>query len=165
MKIASKFTIFALAFNNMDIIKKILPVLIGMLSGILLVIFADNLVELIYPIPENIDPNNELQLAEYIKDMPASAYLVLIINYALAALAAGLIATAISKKNNKGLRTTSPVPAIICGGILTVAGFVNALNLSHPTWFVALCLVTSLPFAYTGYWVLRRRRKTDPLSL
>lgn len=148
----------------MDVIKKILPVLIGILSGVLLVRFGEAIIEFVYPMPENLDINNEAQLADYIKDMPAGAYIMLLANYALSAFAAGLIATAIAKKNNRGLRHTTLRPAIICGGILTIAGFVNAVTLPHPWWYAAMCLMVCIPSSYLGFLMLRRRKPAEEIS-
>ena len=82
--------------------------------------------------------------------MPKAALVLLLVVYAIASLSGGIIATIISGK-------TKSSPAISVGIVLTLLGVYNTWVLPHPTWFNIINAVLYLPFAYLGYFALKRK--------
>lgn len=118
----------------MQISKYILPVVVGAMSGMMLITISQTKIVVAY--------GNEV--------MPDTAYWVLVGVYAVCSFCAGLIATAIAQRD-------TAIPAVVVGTVLTLAGIYNMLHLTHPGWFVAGNIVAYLPFAYLGYLLIRKK--------
>ena len=134
----------------MAVTKYVLPVVVGAMSGMILITLGEMGVHHLYPLPAGIDLYDADSVARYMKTLPASAYVFLLINYAICSFFAGLIATLVAKR-------TTIRPAIVVGIVLTLAGVYNAVNLPHPVWFTILNLVLYMPMAYIGYFLVREK--------
>lgn len=119
----------------MGFTKYILPVVAGVMSGVILMTFGEVKVETIYG-------TGGL--------MPDAAFMILIAMYAAGSFLAGVIATVIAQR-------TTAIPAVVAGIALTLAGIYNMINLPHPQWFGIVNLVAYLPFAFVGYLLLRKK--------
>lgn len=119
----------------MGFTKYILPVVAGVMSGVILMTFGEVRIETTYGAGGV---------------MPDSAFMILIAMYAVCSLITGIISTAVAE------RTTS-IPAIVSGITLTLAGIYNMLHLPHPLWFSIFCLLAYLPFTYAGYLLIRKK--------
>lgn len=127
-----------------------------MLTGIALIFTGESVLGPADLESKNVDLNDKEQLAAYIDKLPASAYALLLLNYAVAAFIAGLVATSITRRYNRKVATPAR-PAIVCGVLLTVAGISNALALPHPLWFVICNVFIYLPMAFAGYTLVRKK--------
>ncbi len=119
----------------MGFTKYILPVVAGVMSGVILMTFGEVKVETIYG-------NGGL--------MPDAAFMILIAMYAAGSFLVGAIATAVARR-------TTAIPALVAGITLTLAGIYNMIHLPHPQWFGIVNLVAYLPFTFAGYLVLRKK--------
>jgi hypothetical protein len=119
----------------MGFTKYILPVVAGVMSGVILMTFGEVRVETIYG-------NGGL--------MPDTAFMILVAMYAAGSFLAGVISTVVAQR-------TTAIPAVVAGITLTLAGIYNMMHLPHPKWFGIVNLVAYLPFAFAGYWVLRKK--------
>lgn len=83
----------------------------------------------------------------FVESMPASAYIILALGYALGSLVGGFVAGKIAGGSTAGF-----VPAIAIGVLLTLLGVINFFVTmpGSPAWAIVLCLVTYLPFAALG---------------
>ncbi len=132
----------------MQITKYILPVVVGIILGAILINQGENLVIKFYPLPPGINQHDKEAIAIALKQMPLSAFLFLLVNYALCSLIAGVISTLIAKR-------TTLIPAIVVGIFLTAGGLFNVISIKHPMWFSILNLFIYLPFTYLGYMAVR----------
>lgn len=133
---------------HMAVTKYVLPVVVGAMSGMMLITFGEIAIHHLYPMP-GVDLYDADSLAKGMKTMPANAFALMLVNYALCSFFAGLIATLVGRR-------TEARPAIIVGIVLTLAGIYNAINLPHPAWFYT-CVLVYLPSAYLGYLTVRRK--------
>jgi hypothetical protein len=76
-------------------------------------------------------------------EAPAGALLVVVFGWMLGSFAGGFVTTRIARR--RGV-----VPALVLGGLLTLAGIANNLMLPPPAWFWILSLIVFLPMAYLG---------------
>src|SRR6185503_18566227 len=83
----------------------------------------------------------------FVESMPASAYVILALGYALGSLVGGFVAGKVSRGSGPGF-----LPAMAVGGFLTLMGVINFFVSmpGSPLWAIVLCLVTYLPFAALG---------------
>ncbi len=103
----------------------------------------------LYPVPEGLDLADELAMEKHIASLPIGAFLMVLLSYALGALAAGFTSAKLSKPHGR-------VPALICGVVLTILGLINLLMIPHPIWFWLAALSVFIPFSYLGFILTRK---------
>lgn len=108
--------------------KKVIAVLAGLLSGGILMTFVQKLGHVLYPQPETMDPNDMIQLAEYVKTAPFMALFFVILSYAAAALIAGWVSSLIAWDRKR-------VYALICGAVFLIQSLFMMASLPTPLWF------------------------------
>ena len=140
----------------MGVTKYILPVVVGVLTGMLLILLGENYLHSLYPSAEGVDFSDKTQLAAYIRTLPDSAFVFLIINYAISSFLAGLTATLTARR--VALR-----PALVVGIVLSVGGLYNIFTISQPLWVSLFSMLVYLPFSYFGYLAIRK--KDSPASI
>jgi hypothetical protein len=111
--------------NSKQIFLGILALIAGILAGGMVVVTVEALGHRVYPFPADLDLNDPKALGEYIAQLPAGAFLFVLLAYALGALAGSMVASLI------GGRT----PGIIVGALLCLFGFLNLAMIPHPIWF------------------------------
>ncbi len=135
----------------MDIKKYILPVVAGVMSGMILQTFGEQYIHSLYPLPPGVGLDNPKALEAYIAGLPAAAFLMLLVNYALCSCIAGVVSTLVGGRN-------TIVPAAIAGGIILLGGIFNIVIMPHqPYWFSACSLLSHPLFALLGYQLAKSK--------
>jgi hypothetical protein len=134
----------------MQVTKYVLPVVIGAMSGMILITRGEMVIHNMYPLPPGTDLYDTDSLAKAIKLMPTSAFLFLLANYILCSFLAGIITSLVANR-------TASRPAFIVGIVLTLAGLYNVVALPQPVWFSVLNLLVYLPLCYLGYLTVRKK--------
>lgn len=132
----------------MQITRYILPVVVGSMVAMMLIMLGETGIIKMYPLPPGINQSDSEAIAQALAKMPLSAFIFLLVNYAVCSFLAGVIATLIAKR-------VTIRPAIVIGIILTISGLYNVVSIKHPMWFSILNLFIYLPFVYFGYLVVR----------
>jgi hypothetical protein len=83
-------------------------------------------------------------MADFVANMPAGAYVLLLAGYALGSFAAGFVMRVIS-------RSESQLLALIIGAIGTFGWIANVAMIPHPLWLVIAGLFVYFPFALLGH--------------
>lgn len=130
--------------------KRVLPVLAGVLTGMLIIFVIETLGHMVYPIEMNLETATPEAKAAFLKNIPPAAIAIVIIAWALGAMAAGIVSTLVSKENSSN-------PALKSGGILLGFGIINMIMVPHPIWFWIAGILVYLPFAWLGYKIVVRR--------
>lgn len=129
----------------MKIRSYILPVVAGTMTGMILQVMGEKMIHSIYPVPEGTRLDNKEEVAAYITTLPVSAFLLLLLNYAVCTMIAGVVATLITPDNARR-------PAIVVGSIITLGGMFNiALMPFQPLWVSVLSLLLFIPSAILGH--------------
>jgi len=134
----------------MKIASYILPVIIGAVVGILVISAGEMYLHHLFPLPPGTDENDAHSLSIAIKQMPAKAFELMLVNYMLSSFLAGFFATLVAKR-------TQMIPAVVVGVVLTLSAIFDLIMLPHPLWFSVANLVVYVPFAYFGYLVIRKK--------
>jgi len=132
--------------------KYVLPVVVGAVTGVILISLGERLLQFKYPLaPEML--GDKASLARAIAAMPKEAFQLLLVNYAVASLGAGIVATLIAGRKNM-------LPAIITGILITLGGVFNNFSIpGQPQWFAVSNLFLYIPFALLGYFLVRKMEK------
>jgi hypothetical protein len=121
------------------------------MSGMMLTVFGEMGIHHFYPPPAGISLENKIALSEYIASMPAKAFLLLLTNYAVCSLIAGIVATMVAGRNTK-------IPAIFVGILISLGAIFNILKMPpQPVWFVALSILLHIPLTLSGCYIARKK--------
>jgi hypothetical protein len=103
--------------------------------------------------PKNLEYMSAADRAQYFGSMPMGAYLTVYLGYLLGSFAAGWMVTKVGQ-----IREGIIWPLIV-GGLLTIGGCLNFFVWlpGQPTWFVALSMLTYIPFSILGYFLAKGR--------
>jgi len=112
-------------------VRKILAVLGGLFSGVIMITIVEKLGHYLFPRPSGINDNEMEALKQYVETAPVMALLFVILGYALGALIAGFVATKIAGDHKKTY-------AVICGVIFLLQGIYMMYILPTPIWFWVL---------------------------
>jgi len=112
-------------------LRQILGVIAGIIAGSVCVWAVETINHTIYPFPPGMKTNDMDSFKAYVENLPVLGKLIVILGYALGAVAAGFISTKIA-------RNGKPVAAIICGLIFLSFTIYNMYVLPTPVWFWVL---------------------------
>lgn len=134
--------------------RKILAVVVAIIlaTGIFLIFqMVATSTLFIHESPKNLEYMTSTEKAAYFGSFSTGGYITLLLGFFLGALAAGWIATKISKQRD------SLILPLIVGIVLTLAGIVIffAILPGWPAWFILVCLVGYTPFAMIGHRIAR----------
>ena len=132
----------------MAITKYVLPVVVGAMAGMILISFGEMGIHYIYPLPAGLSFRDKAALATVMMQLPVTVFVLLLVNYAFSSFIAGCICSLIAGRN-------TPIPAIVVGIALTMAGLFNLFTIPQPIWFCILSLIIYLPFTCLGYLIAR----------
>jgi hypothetical protein len=134
----------------MTITKYVLPVVVGAMSGMILIVLGEKGIYIKYPPPADTDFYDADSLAKYIRLLPVNAFVLLLINYTVCSFIAGVISTLVAKR-------TSLIPALVVGIALTLSGLYYIFTMPQPVWYSVASLFTFIPFTLLGYLLIRKK--------
>jgi hypothetical protein len=143
------------------ITKYVLPVVVGSMSGMILITMGAMLMHKQYPLPAGTDLYDADSLALAMKQMPSGYYICLLVNNSVCSFLAGLIASLVSGR-------ISAVPVFIVGFVLTLSGLYYNVVLPYPMWVCAANLLVYIPLAWLGYFAVKQRpaaENNDPMRI
>ncbi|OGT48397.1 MAG: hypothetical protein A3F17_04810 [Gammaproteobacteria bacterium RIFCSPHIGHO2_12_FULL_41_15] len=126
--------------------RKTLSIIFGILSAFVVISLIEMINHILYPMPANLNPNEMQAIQEWIKTLPALAYLIVLLAYFMGSVVGGAIARLIHRN--------SMATAITVGCVMFLAGVANFLMIRAPVWFAVICLLTYVPSACFGAWIV-----------
>ncbi|MBI1306291.1 MAG: hypothetical protein GC181_06725 [Bacteroidetes bacterium] len=130
--------------------KRILSVLAGVATGVFLISISEMVNHHFYPPPAGFNPNDKEAIAAFMKTLPESAFIGLLIGWLISVFGAGAISALVAK-------TVWKKTVLITGSILLLAAIANMVMIPHPFWLKVAVLVTYLPVCYLGGWLVAGR--------
>ena len=127
----------------------VLPVVAGVMSGMILQVLGEKLIHMIFPAPAGLDVQNKEAIAAYMSQVPTVEFVFLLVNYAICSFVAGAVATFVVGREHRS-------PAIIVGSLITLGEVLNVVMIPQPIWFSALSLLSHLQMALLAYKVFGR---------
>ncbi len=131
-------------------VRIIIGVIAGLVIGVLVIYAIESLGHRLYPLPPGVDLEHPEAMGEWIETLPAGAFAIILAAFVGGSFAGGLVSTLIARDR--------PVPALLVGGLLTVAGIANVMMIPHPLWFTIVSVLVYLPAAWLGARVVPLRQ-------
>ena len=122
--------------------RKVLGTIAGMIAAIIVIMLVQSVSHLMFPLPEGLSAQDKAGLREHFQSLPTTAFLMVILAYALGSLAGGFVSAMVSKVRY--------MPALVIGGLLTLGGIANGMMIPQPLWVTIVSLLTFIPSAYLG---------------
>jgi len=123
--------------------RRVLSVIAGVLTGILLVFIGDGASHSLLPPPARINFHNREEFIKYVSTIPVHGFILMLAFWLLAAFFGGFVS---SKINNANWKRSS----IITGTILLAATVLNLFMIPHPIWMVISAVALTIPAAWLG---------------
>ena len=128
--------------------KRILAVVVAILAAMAVIMGFETLSGVLFK-----TPNEPKSIAEMMANMPAAAYLWLLLGYVVSSFIGGLVATYISGRNQAQ-------PSIIVGAVLLVGGIMNFIKIPyHPVWVMITGVLLFIPCAWLGYLLAKQKKE------
>ena len=124
-------------------IRSILTVIVGILSGSATVWVLQLAGHRLYPAPAGVDLNNIEALKQYVATAPTGMLLSVLAAWAGGAFVGGLVAALLSE-SRRGLH------ALAVGALQTAFAVAQFTMIPHPLWFMILGVTIFLPLAGLG---------------
>jgi len=128
-------------------LRRILGAVLGLVAAFITISLSQLAMALVIKPPTFEMMSDPAAMRAFVESMPASAYVILALGYALGSLVGGFVAGKVSRGSGPGF-----LPAMAVGVFLTLMGVINFFVSmpGSPLWAIVLCLVTYLPFAALG---------------
>ena len=137
-------------------IRSALVLFAGVVAAVLVVMLMDQVVGRVYPLPPDTDIRNPESLRQAIAGLPAGAFVLLCVGWALAAGVGAYVAARLATH-------ARAIHGLIVALFVLVATLANLMRIPHPVWmwpaaiilipllgWVATKLVTRSPAALAG---------------
>jgi hypothetical protein len=124
-------------------LRKILGVVAGLLTGVIVVYIGDATSHRLYPPPPNIADMGRTALGEFVMTIPTYILVIMLLFWMLSTFLGALVTSLITRPKWR-------TPSMITGAILMAASITNMAFIPHPTWMLIAAIVLYLPAAYFG---------------
>jgi hypothetical protein len=127
--------------------RKILAVVVAMIIAVAIIWVAYMISTMNAPFyPKNMEYMSRDDMAAYMRTVPISTFITVLIGYALAAFAGGFIATKMGRRWSSGMSL-----ALFVGILLTMGDGLNVWAWPQPGWFILTSLIIFIPISLIGY--------------
>lgn len=123
---------------------KLWPVVAGLLTAFIAMIFFEFINSFIYPLPADLDIMNPEAVWAFTASLPWTAYILVFVGWVLGAFKAGCVTTYLSKEREYKL-------SFLVGVLLTLGGIANNLMIGHAMLFNIIALPMFIVFTYLGH--------------
>jgi hypothetical protein len=125
-------------------VRKVFAVLFGLIAGSFTVWAVEKAGHRFYPPAATVDVNDPESMRRMVAEMPAWAFVWVLLAWAAGALVGGFIAAKLAPSSKMRY-------AWIVGGLQLLAGVATILMIpGHPVWFILTGLALFLPAAWLG---------------
>ncbi len=126
-------------------IRSIVSILIALFTAVIIIFLVEYLSHKLYPMPENLDYNDYDALGSWIKSLPLSAMIIVILGWFVGSFTGAYIVSYIDEFS--AIRSTAVV-----GTLLLVSTIINLVQVPHPNWMSFVGVVSILSGTYLGHW-------------
>lgn len=134
----------------MSISKFILPVVAGVMSGMILQVLGERGIHALFPVPATLGMSGKESLTLFFSQVPTSFYILMILNICLVTFVAGAVSTFVYSR-------VSYLPSIIVGIIISFGEMYSLAKIEgNPVVFSILCVALHLPMAWLGYYITKK---------
>lgn len=135
-----------------EILRNTLAAMAGALTGIMLIMLAELFTSRLYPVPAGVPPRDKAAMAEFIRTLPPTALLLILVGYFAGVFGGAWIAGRLSV-------TQARRQALMVVALFLFASLMNLFSFPHPAWFWAANLATVIG---AGWLALKRLPPASP---
>jgi len=125
-------------------VRKILALIAGFLTFIIVVTIVQVINGLIFGMPKPETLNSPEAMQAYVSSMPTGSFLGLLVSYIVGSFSSGYLMKVISKWDSMLL-------PLVMGLIGTCGWAYTITQISHPIWVTIAGFLSYLPFTFLGY--------------
>jgi len=123
--------------------KYVLPVVAGVMSGMMLLRVGERAIHAANPPAAGLNLENKAELEQYIAALPSSAFVMMTALYIFCTALAGTIARLVSGGSNRA--------PLVAGIFITLAAVLNVAMIPvQPLWFSVVSIIVVIPAALAG---------------
>lgn len=124
--------------------RKILGFIAVLVLANIVIITSQMISGMIFGMPADLDRNDPASMGKYISTLPVTAFLFVLVGYAVGYFFGGFVMQKIARAGSLWL-------PLILGGLGTLGWIMNVAMLPHPMWIVVLGFLCFIPFAIFGH--------------
>jgi hypothetical protein len=125
--------------------KSILAILAGVFTSIIIIYLIEMISHKIYPVPPGLNQRDPVIMEEWIKLMPISSLILVVVAWFLGAISGSCVASKVDESR-------ATFCSVIVGLFLLFATLVNLGDFPHPLWMWILGIVAVI----SGTWLGRK---------
>lgn len=133
------------------ILRSVLAVLAGVAVAAIVVAIVEAISTLVYRAPPGLNLADAAAMREFIRDLPAGAFVFVLVGWALGTLTGAWTAARIANRSHL-------VHGNIIGTLLLGTGVANMLMLPHPAWVWVIGVIAFVACGYAGGRLAARTR-------
>ena len=107
-----------------------------------------------HPLPDGLDVTDKEAMTEYIKTLPAMAYVMVLLAHILGSIGGAWVASIVADSHERKI-------AIGIGTFLLVMGAITLFTIYHPTWFMIADILVYIPCALLGHAFYNMRKSRN----
>ncbi len=130
-------------------LKDVFAGILGVAIAVAIVFVSDQLGDMLYPVPPDLDSGNLEALGRHIATLPAAAFLLVIAGRVIATFVGAVVAGRI------GDAPAWMYPTVV-GGFVFAATTAVIIAIPHPHWFSAVLLASILASAWLAWRVAKK---------
>jgi hypothetical protein len=137
-------------------VRSILSIVAGIVLAVVVIFAFQIVVMAVYPLPAGTDRTDSESMKKAIAAMPAGAFAILLVGYAVGTCAGAWLAATIARR-------APVVHGLIVGAFFLFGNIANVAMLPHPLWYVVVSMLLFLPVAWVGArWAAARKYAASP---
>lgn len=128
--------------------RKILAVVVALIVAFAVIMIVQMANSVVVSPPSADVMRDPVRLREFLRTLPMTAYVVVLLGYVLGAFAGGFIVTKMSRRESPGIALP-----IVIGAILEIGAILNFFVMlpGQPIWFIVVSLLIMIPASLLGH--------------
>lgn len=131
--------------------KKVFPIIIGVVVGFTIVFIGDSVTHRLYPPPAGINFMDKTALDAFVASIPTYVLVIMFLFWMLSSFLGGLVAARFNRVDWKK-------KSIITGSILMAAALLNMIMIPHPLWMLIASVILYMPVSFLGGWMVKPKK-------
>ena len=125
----------------------------GILVAFTFVAFIEYIGHLVYPVPDDLDLQNQDAFKKFVADLPLGALLFVIAAWVIGAVGGSIVAGVIAGQ-------PTMIYTVVVTGIVLLASIINMVAIPHPIWFS----VTAVVLLIASVWLAESALQMEALN-
>jgi hypothetical protein len=130
-------------------LRTIFALIAGLFAAMIVITGVELVGQHAFPLPPGLDVHDPDAINAFVGDLPTQARALIVSGWLLGALVGGGVATALTRRHHLLL-------AALLGAFVALGTIINAMNIHHPAWMLALGAILPIPLAMLAAHTVRK---------